>query len=180
MRLSSDGSARARVDQAGGVDNAITETRRKIDHYKQLIENGGGGMMERAQSFLRISEKNLSDLENMKAGKPANKGSLLTVDIPDEMANKMLDFDTRIGDQSPEIQELAKTFNLSMDDLGGDLLAAARGKTPQGAQMMSEAGIPGVRYFDQDSRGAKAGTKNIVVFPGGEEQIKILKNEGKK
>lgn len=34
-------------------------------------------------------------------------------------------------------------------------------------------GIPGVKYFDADSRGAKEGTRNFVVFPGGEEMLTI-------
>lgn len=119
--------------------------------------------------------KSKSDFKELK-----NKGNFYTVDIADDMANKMLDFEGRIGDQSPEIQALAAKLNLSPDDLGGDLLAAARGKTAQGAQMMREAGIPGVRYLDQGSRGVGTGTRNIVVFPGGEDQIKILKHEGNK
>lgn len=107
-------------------------------------------------------------------------GNLYTVDIPDEMAKKMLDFDKPIGEQSPEIQALAKKYKIDMTDLGGDLLAAARGKTPKGAQIMREAGIPGVRYLDQGSKGSNAGSRNLVVFPGGEDQIKILKQEGTK
>ena len=96
------------------------------------------------------------------------------------MVSKMLDFDAPLGQQSPEIQALAQRFNLSMDDLGGDLVAAARGKTPAGAEAMRQAGIPGIRYLDQGSRDAGEGTRNLVVFPGGEDQIKILKTEGAK
>jgi hypothetical protein len=107
-------------------------------------------------------------------------GNLYTVDIPDEMVGRMLDFEKRIGEQSAEVQALAKEFGLSPDDLGGDLLAAARGKTAGGAKMMREAGIPGVRYLDQGSRSVGTGTKNIVVFPGGEDQVQVLKHEGKK
>lgn len=150
-----------------------------------------------------------------------NQGLLYTVDVPDSTVAKMLDFDAPLGQQSPEIQALAQKYNLSMDDLGGDLLAAAGGKTAKGAQIMREAGIPGVRYLDQGSRnnapkvrrvsvdgqtkyevnpGWKAPnqlkffdtneqaqeyadsfvSRNIVVFPGGEDQIKIIKTEGAK
>jgi hypothetical protein len=67
-----------------------------------------------------------------------------------------------------------------MTDLGGDLLAAARGKTPEGAEALRQAGVTGVRYLDQGSRGAGEGSRNLVVFPGGEDQIKIIKTEGTK
>jgi hypothetical protein len=107
-------------------------------------------------------------------------GNLYTVDIPDAMTSKMLDFDKPIGEQSPEIQALAKKYKLAMGDLGGDLLAAADGKTLKGADKLRDAGIPGVRYLDQGSRDSGSGTRNIVVFPGGEDQIKILKQEGNK
>jgi hypothetical protein len=39
---------------------------------------------------------------------------------------------------------------------------------------LREAGIPGIRYLDQGSRGAGQGTSNFVVFPGNEELLKIL------
>ncbi len=105
-------------------------------------------------------------------------GNLYTVDIPDTVVAKMLDFDAPISGQSQEIQALARQYNLQPEDLGGDLLAAAGGKTKAGAQLLKDAGIPGVRYFDQGSRGNQQGTRNIVVFPGGEDQVKILKREG--
>jgi hypothetical protein len=126
-------------------------------------------------------EDALSVVKSLQEKKAQVKGgNLFTVDIPDEVVSKMLDFDAPLGQQSPEIQALAKQYNLSMDDLGGDLLAVARGKTPAGAQALREAGIPGVRYLDQGSRGTGDGTRNLVVFPGGEDQIKIIKTEGTK
>lgn len=119
--------------------------------------------------------KSKSDFKELK-----NKGNFYTVDIPDDMVAKMLDFEQPINKQSAEIQALAKELGLSGDDLGGDLLAAARGKTASGAKMMRESGIPGVRYLDQGSRGVGTGTKNIVVFPGGENEVQIMKHEGNK
>ena len=54
------------------------------------------------------------------------------------------------------------------------------GGPEQVAARLQELGIPGVRYLDAGSRDSGKGTRNIVVFPGGEDQIKILKQEGKK
>jgi hypothetical protein len=108
------------------------------------------------------------------------KGSLYTVDIPDEMVGKMLDWDKPLIEQSQEIQQLAKQYGLTdPGDLGGDLLSVVGGKRAAGAKILRDAGIPGVRYFDQSTRRGsnKEITRNIVVFPGGEDQIKIIKVE---
>lgn len=46
------------------------------------------------------------------------------------------------------------------------------------AQRLRELGIPGVQYFDTQSRAAKQGTKNFVVFPGEETSMSILDING--
>ena len=44
-----------------------------------------------------------------------------------------------------------------------------------GATELRRAGIPGVRYLDGVSRAEGAGSRNYVVFPGAEDQIRILR-----
>ncbi len=44
--------------------------------------------------------------------------------------------------------------------------------------LLREAGIPGIRYLDQGSRG-KGGTSNFVVFPGEESKLRIMEINGK-
>jgi hypothetical protein len=46
------------------------------------------------------------------------------------------------------------------------------------ADRLRAAGIPGIRYLDQGSRGAGQGTSNFVVFPGNEDMLKILEING--
>ena len=46
------------------------------------------------------------------------------------------------------------------------------------AQMLRDAGIPGIRYLDGGSRGTGAGTSNFVIFPGNEGMLKILERNG--
>jgi len=104
-------------------------------------------------------------------------GGLYTVDIPDEMIGRMLDWDKPLGQQSDVIQRLAKQVGLEMDDLGGDLVARFNAKRPEGAMLLREQGIPGIRYYDQASRTKDGGTRNFVVFPGQEEAIKMLSVE---
>jgi predicted GNAT family acetyltransferase len=91
----------------------------------------------------------------------------------------MLDWDAEISKQSKEVQDLAKQYGLNMDDLGGDLVAAMDAKRPAGAESMRQAGVPGIKYFDAQSRGGqKADTRNFVVFPKNEGLLKIEEVNG--
>jgi len=45
------------------------------------------------------------------------------------------------------------------------------------SEALRAAGIPGIRYLDQSSRTAGKGTRNIVVFPGEEQNVKILSRD---
>jgi hypothetical protein len=51
-------------------------------------------------------------------------------------------------------------------------------KTPAGAQALLDAGIPGLRYLDGNSRSVGQGTRNFVMFPGTEDKIRILRKFG--
>jgi hypothetical protein len=179
-KLSSTGGAKRLLSQFGQLDDAITEAQKRVTHYENLIKQRAENVpLDRANSFLEISKKNLQDLQDMKAGVPENKGAFYEIDLPDEQIAKMIDFDKPLIQQSKEIQALAKQYGLTdADHLGGDLIAAMDAKRPAGAEAMRQAGVPGIRYFDQDSRGAGAGTSNFVVFPGNEDLLTILRRNG--
>ena len=118
-----------------------------------------------------VIQKSIDDLQN--------QGSLYKIDLPDDQIAKMLDWDAEISKQTPEIQALAKQFGLASDDLGGDLVAAMNAKKPAGAEQMRQAGVPGIKYFDAQSRGGqKADTRNFVVFPKNEGLLKIEEVNG--
>jgi len=98
------------------------------------------------------------------------------IDLPDEQIAKMLDFDRPLKDQSPEIQALAKQYGLTdADHMGGDLIAAMGAKKPAGAEMMREAGIPGIKH---QQSGREDQPTNFIVFPGNEDMLTILKRNG--
>jgi hypothetical protein len=46
---------------------------------------------------------------------------------------------------------------------------------PAGAAELRDAGIPGLKYLDGVSRSAGSGSRNYVMFPGTEDQIRILR-----
>ena len=65
---------------------------------------------------------------------------------------------------------LAKKLNLGDQGMlmGAPALVSA---------VMRRMGIPGIKYLDAGSRGTGKGTRNFVVFPGEESNVKILKRE---
>ena len=129
-----------------------------------------------AEQFIKWYEKNKPEV-----------GGFYTVDLPDEMVAKMLNYDAPLKDQ-PEIlnairkvmvddPDIRKSFehNVEKGISGANAMANYIGGNPgEIAQKLRSAGIPGVVYFDQGSRGLGQGTRNFVVFPGEEEAIKIL------
>lgn len=169
----------------------------------------------------------------------SNASSLYTVDIPDEMIGKMLDYDKPLSRQSAELQSKLKSVvdtevgpgvweswiksEPDFRNLKDDLL---ENKTDaEVSALLREAGIPGVRYLDRQSRPTNIMdkrlqglfekhngdiektvneymrsiydtpkvkekiradvmkqlevpiTRNIVVFPGEEQNVKILSRE---
>jgi len=128
----------------------------------------------------------LKELEKLNEKGASLSGMLYTVDIPDEMIGKMLDWDKPLG-QQPQLkvvlEKIGKEISLpKMQDAAGagfayGMLANAVGGPKNASALLREYGIPGVAYLDQGSRGAGQGTRNFVVFPGEEEAIKMLKVE---
>lgn len=123
------------------------------------------------------------------------KGKMYTVDIPDEHVAKMLDWDKPIGEQTvissafppSQVRKIIKDWEKKRGEKWGDqnfygmsgaelhgTLADIYG-SKQASDFLSGAGIPGIRFFDQGSRGAGQGTKNTVLFD--DKLVKVLKKE---
>jgi hypothetical protein len=85
------------------------------------------------------------------------KGNFYKVDLPDEQIGKMLDFDKPLGEQSDYIKNIIKEYELDYvppTATGGRLLEEMnRAFGPATASMhLRNAGIPGIKYLDQQSR----------------------------
>jgi hypothetical protein len=112
-------------------------------------------------------------------------GFFYTVDIPDQLTNKMLDWDKPLKEQSKAIQDIAKSLGTDLNLPGRALYNQAQLKVdlgdgplaPAASQWFRSQGVPGIRFLDQSSRGGGDGTRNIVVFPGEEQAVKILSRE---
>ena len=188
------------------IDDMVTGTVRSEGSYPRQYKPGS----ERAKLYDELRGKITH----------ANPGSFYTVDIPDEMIGRMLDWDKPLSKQPDVVkrinpQSLGLTYkqlengnhafvnsegkiignlqkggtqesftkNWNEDVLrgsGSDLyrqLGQGMEGGPKVSYALRQAGIPGIRYLDQGSRGAGEGTRNFVVFPGQEDLIKMLKVE---
>jgi hypothetical protein len=127
-----------------------------------------------------------------------SKSSLYKADLPDEMIDRMLDWDKPLDDWTANkllsaVRKKGMKESDYEDALGVSsayqgqpesgssiyrLLAADLGGEVQASQFLKDMGIPGIRYLDAGSRGKDGtGTRNFVVFPGEEKKVKILRRE---
>jgi predicted GNAT family acetyltransferase len=123
-------------------------------------------------------------------------GSFYKADLPDEMVDRMLDWDKPLSEQPKVVQQaLAKLDPDSYSPQGmdyspeepGQMIYMRIANSPlaknqaEAAAALKAAGIPGLRYLDAGSRGqGGSGTRNFVVFPGEEKKVSILERDGKK
>lgn len=119
-----------------------------------------------------------------------------------------LDYDATLPEQPESVRAILPSLNLPLEDATSRTLKSAYGfEKPENitgreiqtalrrnemahrgvewdqrdaatSKTFSDAGIPGVRYLDEYSRGAQKGTHNYVIFPGAEDQIRILRKYG--
>jgi hypothetical protein len=174
------------------------------DGYKNALNK----TMEEAKSEFLTPEGRQSRIllaEQIKALKGEKVGSKTTgafykADLPDEMIDRMLDWDKPLSEQPESVQTILK--NLAKKDAekygeGGGLdyymgdpdsydgesvyryLAEQQDSQVNTSEYFKNLGIPGIKYLDAGSRGGDSatGTRNFVVFPGEEKKVKILKRD---
>jgi hypothetical protein len=126
----------------------------------------------------------------LQGGNVEKVGNLYTADLPDEMVDRMLDYDKPLKDQPAAYQairsmipaDVVKDFDANVEKgiTGGNAYSnwVWGGKTPAGrSEKLRQSGIVGIKYADAGSRDQGGGTRNFVVFPGEEKKVKILKRE---
>lgn len=129
----------------------------------------------------------------------------LEIGYPEEA---LLDYDAPLTEQTGYVRSILPSLNLPLEDATAATLKGAygfekpaniTGREIQGAlrrlemahrgvewgqreaaasRAFANAGIPGLRYLDEYSRGASQGTRNYVIFPGAEDSIRILRKYG--
>ena len=103
------------------------------------------------------------------------ESSLLSLDsMPDEQSPVIADALKRLGFVVGEnLPPRHRVSGFSVMRRLGD------GRSPaEVAKVLLGEGVPGVKYFDQESRATGDGTRNYVMFPGTEDSIRILRKYG--
>lgn len=119
-----------------------------------------------------------------------NPGHLYEVEIR-HPESALLDWDRGWAKQSPHVQHALRSIGV-----GDTSLARAAGKNSyfdvlekvdpeleqsswwKASNLLSQSGVPGIKYLDQFSRSIGHGTRNFVMFPGTEDSITILRKYG--
>jgi len=162
---------------SGNVDEAIKFVKKEQKTYEQFKNNS----FFNQDSYQKILDT-LDYLKQTKKGKKPAVGAFYKADLPDEMIDRMLDWDKPLSEQ-PEIyrkvlsdKNWRKRFEFRTDEQVGELTGAELYK--MGHDQTKNLGIPGIKYLDAGSRGGSGtGTRNFVVFPGEEKKVKILKRD---
>ena len=184
--------------RAHGVTSRLDA--KPINHAAKALEIFDGDKKS-AIAWLKNSESpmDLEAAQLLSKSKTAQKvpGSLYKADLPDEMIDRMLDWDKPLSEQSAAVREaLMPLVRAAMSKrgtpkyaldysanraIGGDIvkdLLVGNGVTRADvSRMLKDAGIPGIKYLDAGSRDGGSGTRNFVVFPGEEKKVKILERK---
>lgn len=124
----------------------------------------------------------LAALQQAKAVMQKHRGSLYTVDLPDEQIAQMLDWDTPVGDDllrrvaeksvadgqfDGSVDAALALLRDEWDSSGAKLyqgLSEQLGSDRAASEFLRALGMPGIRYLDGASRGRTGGSRNFVVF----------------
>lgn len=173
------------VDVRGDLDAAIANTEHMRESYPYMAADW--------DEPLRVMKE---WKERGAAINPGTSGHMYQVGINADPAH-FLDWDAPLRNQPharqalepyrPQIEEwMAKegTMAKSMDAASGEMAyqviadALAMGKNDDrlAAEALHQAGLPGIKYLDQGSRGVGEGTRNYVVF--NDQIVDIMKRYG--
>lgn len=94
--------------------------------------------------------------------------SLYKADLPDEMIDRMLDYDKPINEHSQVVLDALEKAGINTQS------AMRAGQMIEGQEAhLAKFGIPGMIY--REGRGK--GPRNFVIFPGEEKKVKILERK---
>jgi uncharacterized phage infection (PIP) family protein YhgE len=131
----------------------------------------------------------------------ANTGNLYKVDLPDEKIATMLDWDSSLSQQSPQVKEAINnlpefvayaerimgkpintlnggTIQKMMLGYQAELNKSSEGASALASEAFRKSGISGIKYLDKASKEVGEGTRNFVVFPNEEKIMTILERNG--
>jgi hypothetical protein len=128
----------------GDVDRAMRYAKKKVEDLEKNRDVKGFF----SPVALEQNQGALNYLQQMKKGKPPQVGSMYTADLPDEMVDRMLDYDMPINQQNPYVLAALDRAGINTQS------TALAGPMAQGQEKhLTQFGIPGIKYMDEGSRG---------------------------
>lgn len=153
--------------QAYGYGHYVAESPEVAKQYKETLKS-------KAFSKIVKKDRNVYDVvapdgtvisqgtllgkaSKAKDAYDANAGSLYEIDLPDDQIARMLDYDKPLSQQPESVRQAIKEYELDYvpENLTGGRLVEEmqKGFTPEQVAMhLRQAGIPGIRFLDQNSR----------------------------
>jgi hypothetical protein len=186
--------AKAVLQRVGGdVDAAIADRVNALSRFEERYSQGD--IDDGLYQFMKnLGRGQIEQLKQYKNKGDFTKGHMYEVNINADPAD-FLDYDAPLSEQSAW-QKIRNFWDETLGD--PDIIQERLGVAPEnttGGDYMSklgsglstandaaisaklrEAGVPGIKYFDQGSRSAKAGTRNFVVFD--DKLISIVRKYG--
>ena len=162
-----------------GDQNAVGEMRRTFqsrlaEARKQLADPNTVQPWMVEANIPRFHET-LKAIDDYAQGVPLKpSGKMYEVNINADPAH-FLDWDRPLSQQHPNVQAALERVNPGVTEEGRTIKSVLPVDT-QVASQLRDAGIPGIKYLDQGSRGAGQGSSNYVVF--NDKLIDIMRKYG--
>lgn len=173
------------ADHEGDHTLAIKDLRMQAKSlYNEAMTTTGEqkqGYLQNALDYSKASRW-LDENRDRVTYEPPEKGHLYQVSVrPDE--HELLDWDKPYSEQSPQVQQAVRPFfpYHKIDDMTGESLyrniGAGAGGSEAASKALHDAGVPGVRFLDQNSRGIKVTPSRELNASGDPDQWHVT-NEG--
>jgi hypothetical protein len=166
----------------GNADAAIADIQKQIDRLK--VEQSQGRTDKATSNMIKDREAKIAYLKD--PGRNPGHMYQVAIDAPPE---KFLDWDAALPEQPQAVRDWISQHPQAARLQGPDMVRG-QAKNPTGQSIftrlrsvsesaekeLKKAGVAGIRYLDQLSRGKDAGTHNYVTFD--DNMVKILRKYG--
>ena len=149
----------------------------------QGTREAGIGQIDRTFRAMKDYPRSYPDMEEQRATLqkarellesgaelPQQGGSFYKADLPDEMIERMLDYDKPINEHSQVVRDALEKAGINTQS------AMRAGQMIEGQEAhLAKFGIPGMIY--REGQGKEKGLRNFVIFPGEEKKVRILERK---
>jgi hypothetical protein len=159
-----EGVAKFWAHMKGGRDEAIAHIESSMAQAKKYPKNFEPDAIQKSQAAINYLRSG-GDLT------PSTPGKMYEVNI-NANPDHFLDWDRPLSEQHPAVTEKLSTILKDRNRTPAEWINSS----PGAEQRLRDAGIPGIKYLDQGSRGKGDGSRNYVVFD--DKMINIIKKYG--